>query len=240
MLARASRSPPAGFFLYSFPLDGGRLGWGWLGAAVCLLGILGESVTARPHFVSTPEASLRSGNEPRRGWRALGVSLSLAWLLCGCGPQGDRPLQGYVEGEYVRMAAPFAGTLQQLSVQRGGQVVAGAPLFALESENEIAARRQAEQQLHAAAARLENLKTGKRAPEVETVAEQLRQAMAARDLSAANLRRQEALAKSGFISAAALDDVRTRLRNDDAHVNELKALVATSRQPGARPHGIRA
>jgi len=172
--------------------------------------------------------------------RALGVSLSLAWPLGACGPQGDRPLQGYVEGEYVRMAAPFAGTLQQLSVQRGGQVAAGAPLFALESENEIAARRQAEQQLHAAAARLENLKTGKRAPEVETVAEQLRQAMAARDLSAANLRRQESLAKSGFISPAALDDVRTRLRNDDAHVNELKASVATARQPGGRPDEIRA
>ncbi|MGH8713265.1 MAG: biotin/lipoyl-binding protein [Casimicrobiaceae bacterium] len=136
-------------------------------------------------------------------WRSSRRRLAaLLGVLClaGCGPEAERPLQGYVEGEYVRIAAPFAGTLQQLAVQRGAQVAAGAPLFALESENEIAARRQAQQQLQAAEARLENLKTGKRPPEVATVAEQLRQAQAARELSAANVRRQEALFKSGFIS----------------------------------------
>ena len=42
-------------------------------------------------------------------------------LLCACGPRAEQPLQGYVEGEYVRVAAPFAGTLQELSVQRGGE-----------------------------------------------------------------------------------------------------------------------
>jgi HlyD family secretion protein len=95
--------------------------------------------------------------------------LPLLSLLAACGPRAEQPLQGYVEGEYVRVAAPFAGTLQQLSVQRGGDVTAGAPLFTLERENEIAARRQAEQQLQAANARLANLKTGKRASEVEMV-----------------------------------------------------------------------
>jgi len=139
----------------------------------------------------------------------------------------------------VRVAAPFAGTLQKLSAQRGADVAAGAPLFALESENEIAARRQAEQQLQAAQARLENLKTGKRPPEVATVAEQLRQAQAARELSAANFRRQESLFKSGFISKAALDDVRTQLQRDDATVAQLQASVATAKLP-ARPDEIRA
>ena len=166
---------------------------------------------------------------------------ALAGSLCiaACGPPADRPLQGYVEGEYVRVAAPFAGTLQKLPVQRGGEVAAGAPLFALESENEIAARRQAEQQLQAAQARLENLKTGKRPPEVATVAEQLRQAQAARELSAANFRRQESLFKSGFISKAALDDVRTQLQRDEAAVAQLQASVATAKLP-ARPDEIRA
>lgn len=169
------------------------------------------------------------------------TALASSWLclLSACGPRAEQPLQGYVEGEYVRVAAPFAGTLQQLSVQRGGEVTAGAPLFALERENEIAGRRQAEQQLQAANARLANLQTGKRPPEVETVAEQLRQANAARELSEANYRRQESLFKSGFISSAALDDVRTKLKNDDAHVQELKAAVETAKMP-ARPDEIRA
>jgi HlyD family secretion protein len=160
-------------------------------------------------------------------------------LLAACGQGAERPLQGYIEGEYVRVAAPFAGWLQQLAVQRGAQVNAGASLFTLERENEQAARRQAEKQLEGAQARLANLLTGKRPTEVEMVAEQLRQAQAARDLSAANLKRQEQLAKSGFISDAALDDVRTKLRNDDAHVEELKAAVATAKLP-ARPDEVRA
>jgi HlyD family secretion protein len=167
------------------------------------------------------------------------IALAAGLCLAGCGPPAERALQGYVEGEYVRVAAPFAGTLQKLAVQRGAQVASGAPLFALESDNEIAARRQAEQQLQAAEARLANLMTGKRAPEVEMVAEQLRQAQAARELSAANLRRQEALFKSGFISKAALDDVRTQLQRDDAAVSQLQASVATAKLPG-RPDEIRA
>ena len=177
-------------------------------------------------------------SESRGHWGLL-IALAGGVCLAACGPSGERPLQGYVEGEYVRVAAPFAGTLQKLSVQRGAEVAAGAPLFALESENEIAARRQAEQQLQAAQARLANLRTGKRAPEVETVAEQLRQAQAARELSAANFRRQEALFKSGFISKAALDDVRTQLQRDDAAVAQLQASVATAKLP-ARPDEIRA
>jgi HlyD family secretion protein len=167
------------------------------------------------------------------------IALAAGLCLAGCGPPAERALQGYVEGEYVRVAAPFAGTLQKLAVQRGAEVASGAPLFALESDNEIAARRQAEQQLQAAEARLANLMTGKRAPEVEMVAEQMRQAQAARELSAANLRRQEALFKSGFISKAALDDVRTQLQRDDAAVSQLQASVATAKLP-ARPDEIRA
>jgi HlyD family secretion protein len=160
-------------------------------------------------------------------------------LVAACGPRGERPLQGYIEGEYVRVGPQFAGTLQQLSVQRGDQVAAGAPLFVLERENEIAARRQAEEQLRGALARLENIKTGKRPPEVETVAEQLRQAQATRELSAANLKRQESLFKSGFVSDAALDDARTKLKSDDALVAQLKASVQTANLPG-RPDEIRA
>jgi HlyD family secretion protein len=168
-----------------------------------------------------------------------GAAASIFFLVAACGPQAERPLQGYIEGEYIRVGPQFAGILQQLSVQRGDQVAAGAPLFALERENEIAAGRQAEEQLRGAQARLDNLKTGKRPPEVETVAEQLRQAQATRELSAANYKRQESLFKSGFISNAALDDARTRLKSDDAAVAQLKASVQTANLPG-RPNEIRA
>ncbi len=176
----------------------------------------------------------------RRGARRRSARVWLAAvLLFGCSPQGERPLQGYVEGEFVRVAAPFAGTLQKLTVTRGAAVDVGAPVFALERENEVAARRQAEQQLQAAEARLANLKTGKRPPEVEAVAEQMRQAMAARDLSIANLRRTEKLFAEGFVSAAALDDARTQVKRDEAQVAQFQASVASAKLP-ARSDEIRA
>jgi len=186
---------------------------------------------------------MRPTDGPGSAWRSPWVSaipgVASLLILVACGPTGDQPLQGYVEGEYVRVAAPFAGALTQLSVKRGDAVAAGAALFTLERENETAARRQSEQQLAAAQARLENLRTGKRPPEVETVAEQQRQAAAARDLSVANLARTQKLFASGFVSAAALDDARTAVKRDEATVASLNASVATAKLP-ARDDEIRA
>jgi HlyD family secretion protein len=167
------------------------------------------------------------------------AAVATVLVVAGCGPDGARPLQGYVEGEYVRVAAPFAGTLSELSVKRGDPVAAGAPLFALERENESAARREAGERLAAAEARLANLRSGKRPPEIESAAEQLQQARAMRELSAANVKRQQQLFASGFISGAALDDARAQARRDEARVKELEAVVATARMP-ARVDEIRA
>lgn len=165
--------------------------------------------------------------------------LCAALVLAGCAPEAARPLQGYVEGEYVRVAAPFAGTLVELSVKRGAEVAAGAPLFALERENESAARREAGERLAAAEARLANLRSGKRPPEIQAVAEQVAQARAMRELSAANLKRQQQLFTSGFVSGSVLDDARAQVRRDEARVKELEATVATTKMP-ARADEIRA
>jgi HlyD family secretion protein len=172
-------------------------------------------------------------------WARTVGGLAATLLVAGCTREPERPLQGYVEGEYVRIAAAFGGTLQQLAVQRGDEVAAGVPVFALERENETAARRQAEQQLQSAQARLDNLKTGKRPTEVATVAEQLQQAIAARELSVANLRRVQKLHAEGFVSSAALDDARSQKKRDEAQVASLQAAVATARLP-ARTDEIRA
>lgn len=160
-------------------------------------------------------------------------------VLAGCGGENDASLQGYAEGEYVRVATPFAGSLIQLAAQRGAQVKAGDALYKLEQENEKAARLEAEQRLKSAEARLANLQKGRRPDEVAAVEAQLDQAQAAVKLSQSQLKRDEKLVADGFISRERLDQTRTARDRDQARVNELAAQLRVARL-GARSDEIRA
>ena len=63
-------------------------------------------------------------------------TLAAAVVLMACQrPPSDR-VQGYVEGEFVYVASPFAGALEALAVRRGQQVHEGEALFALERGSE--------------------------------------------------------------------------------------------------------
>ena len=159
--------------------------------------------------------------------------------LVACTGEEPRRYQGYAEGEYVRVAAPFSGTLQLLAVKRGAQVKAGDALFALEQENEAAARREARERLQNAEAQLANLQKGKRPTEIEAIRAQLAQAEAALQLSATQLKRQEQLVAQNFIARERLDEARAAHERDTQHVAELRAQLATA-QLAARPDEIKA
>lgn len=173
--------------------------------------------------------------------RSMPIMLAGAWfaVLTGCGDNGETVYNGYAEGEYVRIASPFAGSLAALNVRRGDTVLAGAPLFALEQENERAARWEAEARVKGAAARLENLRTGKRPAEVETVRNQLVQAQASLKLSAADLKRQQQLVAAKLVSLARLDEARAGYERDRARVAELSAQIEVAKL-AARPDEIAA
>lgn len=166
--------------------------------------------------------------------------VALSAVLAACDGEGPRSFQGYAEGEYVRIAASFAGALQRLAVQRGMQVNAGDDLFVLEQENEAAARREAEERLKNAEAQLANLQKAKRAPELDAARAQLAQAEAAMKLSAAQLKRREQLVSQNFVSKESLDEVRSAYERDRQRVSELRAELATAQLPVARPDEIKA
>lgn len=155
-----------------------------------------------------------------------------AALLSACGEQAPRSWQGYVEGEFVSVASPFAGRLDQISVQRGQQVASGAPLFALEADDERAARQQAAEQVRAAESQLADLQTGKRVPEVDVSRAQLAQAQAASVRSAAQRKRDEAQYAIGGIALALLEESRATAASDAARVRELQRDIDVARLPG--------
>jgi len=164
---------------------------------------------------------------------------SVAVALAACGNAGPQPLQGYVEGEYVRVAAPFAGTLVKLDAQRGQRIDAGAPLFALEAGNEDAARREAEERMKRVQAQVDDLRKGARPTEIEAVRMQLAQAQVAAAHSEKELARQLDLVSKGFVTQQRADDARAARDRDRGRVAELSAQLETTRA-GARPDEIRA
>ena len=158
----------------------------------------------------------------------------VAFGLLGCERPANDAWQGYIEGEYVMLAAPAAGQLQKLYVRRGDRIEAGKPMFALEQESERAARLQAEEQLKSVEARLENLRAGRRAPEIASLRAAVTQAKAALALSTSQLAQQEKLFKGGFIAQAVLDQAQSAHARDAALLKGAEAQLRTARQPLGR------
>jgi len=134
----------------------------------------------------------------------------------------------------VLLASPYAGQLQKLHVRRGDAVEKGKPVFALEQESERAARAEAEERLRSAQARVENLAQGRRAPEIEALRAELRQAQAALELSQITLAREEMLLKTEATPRARYDDARGALERDKARVAAAEAQLRTALQPLGR------
>ena len=165
--------------------------------------------------------------------------IAAALALAACGNSDPPALQGYVEGEYVRVAAPFAGTLVTLDAERGKQVEPGTPLFALEAENEDAARGEAAARLRKALATVDDLKKGKRPTEIDAVRAQLTQAEVGAAFSEKEWRRQLDLVARGFVSQSRADEAKTARDRDRGKVLELQNELETTRA-GTRPDEIRA
>ena len=160
--------------------------------------------------------------------------------LGGCNNATPDSIQGYVEGEFVMLGAPAAGSLEKLYVQRGQQVARGAPVFKLDHMSEQAAKREASQRLRNAEERLANLRAARRPPEIEAAAAQAAQAKAARALSTLQLSQQERLFKAGFISRAQLDAARANFERDIARVIEVEARIRLANDSIGRQAEIRA
>jgi HlyD family secretion protein len=163
--------------------------------------------------------------------RAPLIALCLALSACEGAPEY---WQGYVEGEYVLLASPYAGQLQKLHVRRGEAVTAGKPVFALEQEAERAARAEAEERLRSAQAKVENLGQARRAPEIEALRAELKQAQAALALSQSTLAREEELLKTQATSRARYDEARTALERDKGRVAAAEAQLRSALQPLGR------
>ena len=167
------------------------------------------------------------------GWRRAIPLFACVWLAA-CNKPASDGYQGYMEGEFVLLASPYAGQLQKLMVKRGDRIDAGKPVFALEQENERAARLEAEERVKTAAAKVENLQAARRVPELEAAKANVAEARAARDLSALQLAQSEKLFKGGFIAQTRLDEARSAHAREIARVAEADAQLRNLQLPVGR------
>ena len=192
----------------------------------------------------------RDGWFPVRAWRSRRAELrhrcGAFLLLCclglwaGCQKAADPALfQGYLEGEYVYVAAPLPGALTKLQVQRGLTVKAGDALFELEHGAESAAHKEAADRLAQARARLENLKKGKRPTEIDAIAARLQQATVSLQLAESEWKRVEKLHHDKVVSIDELDRARANRDLYQAQVVEFSAELATAKL-GAREDELKA
>ena len=159
------------------------------------------------------------------------LALALPALLVACSEAPPAGYPGYVEADYVRVAAPLSGSLAKLSVKKGDAVAAGAPLFILESVQEAAARAEAEARVRKAQSALADLEKAKRPPEIAAVRAQLAQAQAALKQSEADLGRAQKLVADKFLPPQRLDETLAKRDSDRARVAELSAQLALANLP---------
>jgi HlyD family secretion protein len=155
--------------------------------------------------------------------------MTLLLACAGCETRDPHLIQGYIEGEFVYVAAPYSGALETLAVYRGQQVVKGDELFSLHSTRERAAREEAARRVAQAIATLEDLRKGRRPTEIDSLSAQLEQAHASLVRTTVEFDRLVKLEKSGAISTEEIDAARSARDQDRAKVAQLEADIKTSR-----------
>jgi HlyD family secretion protein len=153
-------------------------------------------------------------------------------LLAACREAPPAGFSGYVEVEPVRVAAPIAGRLVALAVERGASVAVGAPLFTLERDSEAAAVSEARAQVERAAAAARDLNKGQRRDELAAIEASIDAQRAVLARSESDLQRQRALAEQGFVSGADLTALRAQRDADAAQLRQLQAQLRVARLGG--------
>ena len=160
--------------------------------------------------------------------------------LSACSPPSSTAWSGYAEGDYVYIASPLAGRLDEILVKAGTDVRQGASLFRLDAESEQLTQKEAAARMQSAQAVAANLGTGKRNEEQAITRAQLAQAWATEQLALNDWERQRQLVAQGFVSKARVDDAASTLALSRARVAELEAAVQVTRLPAGRADEVAA
>jgi HlyD family secretion protein len=138
---------------------------------------------------------------------------------------------GYVEGEYVQIAAVSAAQIVDVPVRSGDRVAAGQLLVDLERRDAEIALAQADAALSRAESQLENLRQGRRPEEIRVIEASLASATAQAGEARRTAERLIDLASRGVATETQRDDAATAAQVAEARVAEIEASLVVARLP---------
>lgn len=174
----------------------------------------------------------------KKNWVLFAISFTSA--LTGCRTDNNQDYQGYIEGEYLYLAAPQSGYLKSLDTQRGYRVTAGQTIFVVSGDPDYQALMEAQSRAESIKHKLDNLKQPRRPTEVATLEANLQAAQAQQQLALIQLRQQQKLIAQHFAAQIKLDQARSAYEQAIAQVEALKKQIATYKSSFGRQSEIQA
>jgi HlyD family secretion protein len=164
------------------------------------------------------------------GWRET-VMAVLAAVVPGWGDDAGAVYNGYVEADFVYVAAAAPGRMVEIATDEGEVVTQGQLLFRLDDLEQTAAMRAAEARVAEAEFTLDNLLTGSREEEIAVLRASIDRALAEQALAEKTLERSQTLLSRNFVPEAQVDADEAALKEMDAQVAEMRAQLRVAELP---------
>ena len=157
----------------------------------------------------------------------------LAFVLCSCSNSDTTSAYiGYVEAEWVYVAAPQSGWLTASTVEEGSEVVAGQAMFELDKQQQSAQLAEATGRASQAGAQAQDISSGARPAEIRALQAQQQQAAANMSLARAEYERVMPLVEKGVESTIRGDQVDAALRAAEAAVTAANEAINVANLAG--------
>jgi HlyD family secretion protein len=155
----------------------------------------------------------------------------LAAIWPGLGDNATPVYNGYVEADFVYVAASVTGRIATMAAVEGAMVAKDAFLFDIDATKQEASLRAAEARTAQAEANLRNLETGGREAEIDVIRASLEEAQAKQALARSTLARTQSLYEREIVTQARVDADRAALESANAHVAQLRAQLDVAEPP---------
>lgn len=152
--------------------------------------------------------------------QCLPLTILLLSLLSACSDAPENVAQGYIEGDYLFIAAERSGRITDVQAREGEAMEAGDPLFRLDTDVEEATLAAVEARAEKARAKLRDRTRGARPQRIAVLEAAIRRARTEVSLARKRLERVERLREKEMVPSERLDEAKAAYESAQARLKE--------------------